>query len=123
MLRLMASPAETDAPAHAQRDTDSAWGAKFALGVVGFVMLVEFALPGFLAAGFSRTGKGFVSVNRNGWGSFNVDGDPLPPRLRVEQALLAPADWLMNYSRPIHRFYMWQYRLAGGVEVMIPLTE
>ncbi len=91
----MTSPADAS-----QRDAGFARITKAALGAVALIMLVEFVLPGFLLAGLS---KAYMSGYR-----------PSPAAARVENAILAPAAWLMLHSAPIRGFYMWEYRLAGG---------
>ncbi|HWB59892.1 MAG TPA: hypothetical protein VG733_10375 [Chthoniobacteraceae bacterium] len=88
----MTSPAEADVPAPARRDTDSAW-AKVILGVVMFLLLVEFVLPGFVAAGFSR-----MELKES----------------RVMKVSLAPAIWMSDHSPKIEEFYDWEYKVAGG---------
>lgn len=116
MLGGMTSPPEAGTPHPAQRDSDSAWGAKLALGVVGLIMIAEFVLPGFLAAGLSRSGPYFFSINGDGWDEAYWLSRP-PPRLRAELVILAPSDWLMKHSERLRRFYMWQYRRAGGLDI------
>jgi hypothetical protein len=112
----MTSPADADAPLPAQRGADSGWGMKIALGVVGFILIVLFVLPGFMAAGFSRTGHSIHLVNSVVWG-YTSYGNTEPITLRVELWILTPAKFLMWYSVPVRRFYRWQYRLAGGEEI------
>ena len=114
----MTSPTDSDAPAPAQRDADSGWGMKIVLGVVGFILVVLLVLPGFLAAGFSRWTPAFFSVNGD------VDWDTLigfsqPVSDRWELYILAPSGWLMKRSQPVRRFYNWQYRIAGGLDIDI----
>ena len=91
MLAGMTSPADSDAPSPAQRDADSGWGMKIAAGVVALIMVVEFVLPGFVAAGFSRsntTETGMHCINGGDW-RVGVD-PPLPPVFRCEMILLSP---------------------------------
>lgn len=84
-----------------------------AFGIVMFILVVEFALPGFLAAGFSRTGAHFVSAG----GEFFTSEDFPESKAFLPRAalvILTPANWLMRHSEPIRRFYMGEYNLAGG---------
>jgi hypothetical protein len=119
MLGGMTPPADAVAPAPAQREADSTWGMKFALGVVGFMMLAMFVFPGFLAAGFSRGGSIIFSGHGKGrmfWGGFAlVSRVPPSPFERAGLAILAPSNWLMEHSHSILLFYMWQYRIGGGI--------
>lgn len=119
MLGGMASPAEADAPAPAPKGTHSGWGTGVALGMIGFIVVVEFVLPGFLAAGFSRVGGYVIVVNDSAWDG--GDDGPLPIASsydeRAVQGILAPSAWLMKRSEAAHRFYLWQYRAAGGIEL------
>jgi hypothetical protein len=114
-LLLMTSPADADSPAPAQRGADFGWGTKIAAGMAGLILIVEFVLPGFLAAGFSRTGHGIFLANGVLWGS-TCSTITEPPVLRLERWALTPPDVLMLYLKPVRRFYRWQYRLAGGEE-------
>jgi hypothetical protein len=119
----MTSPADAEAPAPAQRDADSGWGMKIAPGVVGFIVVVEFVLPGFAAAWFSRSssgGTGVVSLNDFEFNCFDAAGLPAPPAHRAELTLLFPSICIMNQSQTMRRFYMWQYRIAGGRNIGIP---
>jgi hypothetical protein len=94
----MTTPDEADAPAPAQREAESAWGMKFALGAVGILIVVEFVLPGFVAAGVSRVvAPDSATANRT-------------------LVMLTPAVWLAEHSKPIGDFYYWEYELAGGPE-------
>jgi hypothetical protein len=103
MLGGMTSPADADAPAPAQRDAESGWGMKIAAGVVGLMLVVELVLPGFLAAGFCRTGPYVFVWNDSPWdgGTSSIR----PGLLRTEMFILAPSAWLMERSETIRRFY------------------
>ena len=81
------------------------------------IFTVLFVLPGFLAAGFSRMGQPFVSVNGSGWSRHGIS--PKPPLIQAEVIVLTPAIWLMKHSEAVSRFYNWQFRLAGGLEFEI----
>ncbi|HWB59889.1 MAG TPA: hypothetical protein VG733_10360 [Chthoniobacteraceae bacterium] len=98
----------------------SVWAAKAALGAAVLLLVALIALPGFLAAEFSRAGRGTLGVDTFGWsprymwigrrgassGAFRAGG-----------IVLSPAMWLMNQSKPIARFYLWEFHLAGGQEL------
>ncbi|HWB58632.1 MAG TPA: hypothetical protein VG733_04035 [Chthoniobacteraceae bacterium] len=97
------------------------------IAVVAIILLALLVLPGFMAAWFSRTG-GFtlVFVNDSGWShlydapspgstfAITVAQPTRPLRVRAEKAALAPSAWVMKHSRALSRFYIWQFRLAGG---------
>jgi hypothetical protein len=88
------------------------------LAAVIVILAALLVFPGFVAAGFSRTGSArIVSMNHITWMGFPAVSPP--PVARAEMDILAPANWLMYRSEPIRRFYMWQYRLAGGKDVSI----
>lgn len=88
--------------------------------LLGAVLVVMLVLPGFLAAGFSRSGPYPLSINGSGWEEDYYDGPSARSAwTRVERVLLAPSAWLMKHSEPIHRFYMWQYHAAGGFDLDI----
>ncbi|HWB59894.1 MAG TPA: hypothetical protein VG733_10385 [Chthoniobacteraceae bacterium] len=98
----MNSPAHADAPAPAQRDDArhmaSAW-AKFVLGAAALLLVVEFALPGFLAAGCRR--------------AFDRGYMPLAV-VHVVEVMLVPAYWLASQSGTISNFYDWEFNVAKG---------
>ncbi|HWB58628.1 MAG TPA: hypothetical protein VG733_04015 [Chthoniobacteraceae bacterium] len=107
----MSSPAHADAPAstHAPRTAGSGW-AKVALGALILMLLVEFVLPGFVAAEFSRAGPAFQV-------SF-VQGQLVrPPGNRAVQIMLAPARWLESRSMAVRSIYVWEYGVAGGKKI------
>ena len=117
----MKPPVDVDSPAPASREAESGWGVRVALGVVGFMMVVLFALPGFLAAGFSRMGGGSLceeafglSVHYVWTNSASATSSAFP----AERVVLLPAFWLMDHSGPMSRFYMWEFHLAGGQEIV-----
>jgi hypothetical protein len=83
------------------------------VAVVILILLALAVFPGFVAGTISRTGHFPLVVNGSDW---NGEETIEPSLLTAEQTMLAPSDWLMNHSAVIRRFYMWQYRLAGGIE-------
>ncbi|HWB59895.1 MAG TPA: hypothetical protein VG733_10390 [Chthoniobacteraceae bacterium] len=105
----MASHAEADAAAPAQRATDSAW-AKVALGALILLLVVEFVLPGFVTAVFSNAGPAFQITFVPGRGLVK------PAGLRAVDVMLAPAIWLADHSQAIEKFYEWEYGV--GRELM-----
>ncbi len=64
--------------------------------MVVFLLLVEFVLPGFVAAGFSRAIRNEATLNR------------------VLESIFAPADWLSRRYRTLGDFYEWEFDVAGG---------
>ena len=110
----MTFPADAGASPPAHRDGDSGLGMKTALGVAVFILVVEFVLPGFLAAGFSRAGSTIVLEHSYWWDSYT---SPAPAHVLAELIILVPPTWLMQHSQCIRRFYLWQYRRAGGFEL------
>jgi hypothetical protein len=116
---------ETDAiekqqpPAAASRDgARHARGVAIVAGAVVVVLVVLLALPGFIAAGFSRMGGDLIfCYSRHGviWeASFIQPKESV--RDRVEESMLAPSGWLKERSPWLQQLYTWEYRKAHGVE-------
>lgn len=101
--------------------TENRAGHAGRIAVVAAVTVVFAALvvfPGFLAAGLSRIGPPFYYlVDDMGWVG-HITSPATPPVLRTEMIILAPSTWLMKHSEALHRFYMWEYRCAGGPELV-----
>jgi hypothetical protein len=98
-------------------DAKRGWTVTALLAVTGLILVVEFVLPGFVAAGFSRSGTGFIGINGDSWTSWSNFPAWPPPAIRIELVILTVPDWLMNHSQIIRWFYMWQFRVAGGVNL------
>lgn len=87
------------------------------------LLAVLFVFPGFVAAGFSRAGVGFMEIfPGDDWSitgpTILVGGGP-PRSLRAEtlfaRAVLCPAYQVMKRSDRMREFYEWEFRLAGGL--------
>jgi hypothetical protein len=93
------------------------------VAVAAIIFLALIVFPGFPAAWFSRSssgGTGVLSLNNFEFSCFDAAGLPVPVAHRAELAVLLPSICIMRQSPTMRRFYMWQYRLAGGRNIGIP---
>ncbi|HWB60903.1 MAG TPA: hypothetical protein VG733_15510 [Chthoniobacteraceae bacterium] len=96
-----------------------AWQTAAAV-VVCLALAVLLVLPGFLAAWFSRMDDDVMSVNGEPFWGNHPAYDSLPFKYRLEFLALEPSISLMKHAPPARRFYNWEYRLAGGKEMIFP---
>jgi hypothetical protein len=105
-------------PVATGRDGKHGHGAAIAAGIVALLFAVALLIvPGFMAAGFSRSDPDFVcgfwdvkywdEIELFQWRDENF-------RTRMEYALITPSGWVMRHSRALRSFYIWQFRVAGG---------
>jgi hypothetical protein len=91
--------------------------AMLAAGVIfGGVLALLFVIPGFVAAGFTRSGVVISVVDGDNWcveetipgDKGNIAGE------KMAQIVLCPAFLLMSHSPAACKFYAWEFRVAGG---------
>ncbi len=107
-----------------------AW--QFAAASALFAALAVFlVLPGFLAAWISRAGRsGPIAyhgppfmINGVAWWDLRLHADwhafSTTWQDKGCDCLLFPSGWAMKHSRTARKFYGWEFRLAGGLELKL----
>jgi hypothetical protein len=84
--------------------------------VIALILALLFVFPGFVAAGFSKSGVTMLEVNEHYWGvgEYTPRSSGGRARTQMAQVVLYPAFLLALHSRMVSELYTWEFQWAGG---------